>query len=294
MKITELFDKKGKTFSFEFFPPKSYKATIEFGINVGKLVKSEPDFVSVTYGAGGSNQQASFDLVDYLQNSVGLNTMAHYTCVKASEDKVKADLSYLNEIGINNLMVLRGDPPKGEKNFRPDDEAFRYASDLVKRIKTHDASDNFSLGVAGYPEMHPEAENKIQDALNLKNKVDAGGDFVVTQMFFDNRHYFNFVQRCRDAGITARIIPGIIPITDFRQIKRFAQMSNSDISEETVAFFEPHQGNKKKMYEAGVYYALKQCLELLEGGAPGIHFYTLNKSGATVDIFDSIPKILKK
>ncbi|BDD06326.1 methylenetetrahydrofolate reductase [NAD(P)H] [Aureibacter tunicatorum] len=290
IKIEEIFKEKEKTFSFEFFPPKNFKATIEFGINVGQLLKLSPDFVSVTYGAGGSNQKATFDLVDYLQNQIGLTTMAHYTCINATKDKIKSDLAYLDEVGIKNLMLLRGDPPKGEDTFVKSEGGFNYASELISYANS---LGEYSIGVAGYPEKHPEAVSLDADIDNLKRKVDAGGDFIVTQMFYDNQRYYDFVDRCREKGIKARIIPGIMPITNFSQIKRFSEMVGTEIPQEIVNAFAPYKDNKKKMYELGIYLGLKQCIELLENGAPGLHFYTLNKSRATVDIFESIPKILK-
>ncbi|MCG8475830.1 MAG: methylenetetrahydrofolate reductase [NAD(P)H] [Cytophagales bacterium] len=292
MKLTDLFQQKKSTFSFELFPPRSYKATIEFGINVGQLLKMNPDYISVTYGAGGSTQKETFDLIDYLQNSVGLNTMAHYTCLNATREKVEQDMNQLKDIGIENLMLLRGDPPKGQKNFVPTSEDFKNASDLVAHVNRKHK--HFGIGVAGYPEKHPEAEHLAQDLYHLKYKMDQGADFIVTQMFFDNAHYYRFAERCKEIGITQRIIPGIIPITNFKQIKRFSELAGSQIPEQVLELFKPHENNPKKLYEVGVYYALKQCIDLLENGAPGIHFYTLNKSRATIDVFESIPSMLKR
>ncbi|GJM59513.1 methylenetetrahydrofolate reductase [NAD(P)H] [Persicobacter diffluens] len=291
MKITEIFEKKSKTFSFEFFPPKSLKANIEFGINLGQLLKLSPDFVSVTYGAGGSHQNASFDLVDYIQNKHQLTTMAHYTCVGANEERIKADLDYLQGLGVENLMLLRGDPPKGQSTFEKQESGFNNASDLVAFAAKNGQS---AIGVAGYPEKHPEADNMASDIDYLKYKMDQGADFVVTQMFFDNDFYFSFVEKCRQAGITARIIPGIMPITNYNQIKRFSEMVNANIPQRIVNALEPIKDSPEKMYTAGVYLALKQCMELLERGAPGLHFYTLNKSRATVEIFEAIPEWLKR
>ncbi|BDC97785.1 methylenetetrahydrofolate reductase [NAD(P)H] [Persicobacter psychrovividus] len=291
MKIQKIFEKKSKTFSFEFFPPKSTRANIEFGINLGQLLRLSPDFVSVTYGAGGSHQEATFDLVDYIQNKHELTTMVHYTCVGADEQKIKTDLDYLQGIGIENFMLLRGDPPKGESSFKIQESGFNNASDLVAYAKT---ITDATLGVAGYPEKHPEAVDMNSDISYLKNKMEQGGDFIVTQMFFDNDAYFSFVERCRKAGIKARIIPGIMPITNFKQIKRFSSMVNAHIPDEIINAMEPLQDSPDKMYKVGVYLALKQCMELLERGAPGLHFYTLNKSRATVDIFEALPEWLKR
>lgn len=289
--IREIFKKQNKTFSFEFFPPKNYQSTLELGVNIGRLIKLEPTFVSVTYGAGGSNQDASFDLCDYIQNKIGLMCMAHYTCVNASREKVVQDLNTLYDINIRNLMLLRGDAPKGKEEYFAQRSEFKYANELVEVAK---GQNRFCIGVAGYPESHVESENHESDIKFLKQKVDQGGEFIVTQMFFDNNYYFDFVERARKAGIKARIIPGIIPITNFKQIKRFSQIAGSRIPDYIQEAMEPYQDDRKKTYQIGVDIATRQCEELLEKGAPGIHFYTLNKSQATVDIFDSLPSELKQ
>lgn len=288
--ISELIKKQDKTFSFEFFPPKNYGSAVELGINVGKLVSLAPSFVSVTYGAGGSTHDSSFELCDLLQNKIGLTCMAHYTCVNASREKIEADLDYLYGINIQNLMLLRGDPPKGEESYFASKKEFRYASDLVKVAF---ALKRFSIGVAGYPEKHLESTDMEADIKNLKYKVDQGADFVVTQMFFDNDYYFSFVDRARKEGIQVRIIPGIIPITNFKQIRKFSQMCGANIPSYIVEKMGPYQDDPKKTYQVGVDLAIRQCEDLLRRGAPGIHFYTLNKSDATFDILESLPSGLK-
>jgi len=186
MKITDIFKSHSRTYSFEFFPPKDEISAVDFGINVGQLLKLNPSFVSVTYGAGGSTQERTFALVDFLQNKIGLNTMAHYTCVNASKAKVEADLAYLKGIGIDNLMLLRGDPPKGEGQFIPHPEGFLFASELIAFAKS---KQDICAGGATYVEKHPEAQNIDKDLQNLKLKVDAGADFLLTQLFFDNTKY---------------------------------------------------------------------------------------------------------
>lgn len=286
MKITELFRKHKRTFSFEFFPPKNYQATLELGINIGQLLKLTPSFVSVTYGAGGSTQDLSFDLVDYLQNKLGLTAMAHYTCIHASREKVERDFRILVEKNIENLMLLRGDLPRDINGPQYLTGEFRYASDLIRMAKK---MGGFCIGAAGYPEIHPESSDQPTDIKWLKNKIAEGADFIVTQMFFDNRVYFDFVGKARMAGITSRIIPGIIPITNFKQIKKFSQLGGTAIPAWIKDKLEPYQDDYEKTYQMGVDIAIAQCVELLQNGAPGIHFYTLNKSTATVDIFSSLP-----
>lgn len=285
MKITDIFLSQEKTFSFEFFPPKDEISAVDFGINIGRLMRLSPSFVTVTYGAGGSTQERTFALVDYLQNKIGLTTVAHYTCVNATGDKVKKDLEYLEEKGIKNLMLLRGDPPKGQEKYVPVAGGFRYASDLISYV-----GENFDFCKAGgaYVDKHPEAISLKEDILNLKAKINAGADFLITQLFFDNKNYFNFVKMAKVAGIDCRIIPGIIPITSYNQIEKFTKMSGAYIPQELIDKIEKFKDNPEKSYEIGLEFTINQCRELLSKGAPGIHFYTLNKSRAAVEIFESL------
>lgn len=285
VKIKEILQSGEKSFSFEFFPPKNYSSILELGINIGQLIKLSPSFVSVTYGAGGSNQDASFNLIDYINNKIGLITMAHYTCVNATKEKVARDLDFFHEQNIENLILLRGDPPKGESEFVNKGGDFHYASDLIDFAAKQN---RFCIAAAGYPEAHPESANLDADIAQLKNKVAMGADFIVTQLFFDNAYYYDYVARARKAGVTVPIVPGIMPITNFTQIKKFTQMIGAKIPEALVQKLEPYQDDLAKTYEIGVEFAIRQCRELLDKGAPGLHFYTLNKSRATVDIFSSI------
>ena len=285
MKIADLFLSQDKTFSFEFFPPHDEISAVDFGINVGRLMKLSPSFVTVTYGAGGSTQERTFALVDYLQNKIGLTTVAHYTCVNATKDRIKKDMDSLVEKGIHNLMLLRGDPPKGQTKFTPQANGFRYASELIEYV---DQRYDFCKAGAAYVEKHPEAISMQEDILNLKNKVDAGADFLITQLFFVNKFYFDFINEVRKAGINCRIIPGIIPLTSYHQIERFTKMTAAKIPAQLANEIEANKNFSEKMYEIGVEYTINQCRELLENGAPGIHFYTLNKSRAAIEIFESL------
>jgi methylenetetrahydrofolate reductase (NADPH) len=285
VKITDIFLSQEKTFSFEFFPPKDEISAVDFGINVGRLMKLSPSFVTVTYGAGGSNQERTFALVDYLQNQINLTTVAHYTCINATKERVANDLNYLKDHGIQNLMLLRGDPPKGQEKYTPVADGFRYASDLIEFV---DENYEFCKAGAAYVDKHPEAISLKEDILNVKAKVNAGADFLITQLFFENKHYFNFVKMAKIAGINCRIIPGIIPITSFKQIERFTKMSGAYIPEDLVENLNRFKDNPDKSYEIGLEFTINQCHELLKKGAPGIHFYTLNKSRAAVEIFESL------
>jgi methylenetetrahydrofolate reductase (NADPH) len=285
MKIIDIFLSQEKTFSFEFFPPKDEISAVDFGINVGRLMRLSPSFVTVTYGAGGSNQEKTFALVEYLQNTIGLTTVAHYTCVNATKEKVKNDLDYLYRKGVKNLMLLRGDPPSGQGRFVPIQDGFRYASDLIAFV---DNEYDFCKAGAAYVDKHPEAISLKEDILNLKEKVTAGADFLITQLFFKNENYFNFVKLARIAGINCRIIPGIIPITSYKQIERFTKMSAAIIPPEFIAKLEMYKDDPEKTYQIGIDFTINQCRELLRRGAPGLHFYTLNKSRAAVEIFESL------
>lgn len=287
MKITDLFKEQRRTYSFEFFPPKDEISAVDMGINVGTLLKLSPSFVTVTYGAGGSTQERTFDLVNYLQNKIGLNTMAHYTCVNASREHVKTDLTWLRDHAIQNLMILRGDPPKGETVFRQVEDGFLHASELAAFASSHF---DFCMGGAAYPEKHPEALTLDADVANLKKKVDAGCQFLITQLFFDNECYFDLVRRAKAIGIECRIIPGIIPLTAYSQIERFTKMSKTAIPVLVLQQMEAYKDNPKKIYQIGMDFAIRQCRDLLMMGAPGLHFYTLNKSRATVEIFETLQR----
>ncbi len=285
MRVTDIFKEKERTYSFEFFPPRDEISAVDFGINVGQLLGLDPSFVTVTYGAGGSTRDRTFALVEYLNNRIGIPTVAHYTCVQADREKIVRDLSWLQQTGIENLFVLRGDPPKGEATFVPAEGGFQYASQLTSFVREQF---DFCLGGAAYPDIHPEAPNAFSDVLNLKKKVDAGLDFLTTQLFFDNQKYFDLVRRARAAGIACRIIPGIIPLTQFSQLERFTRMSQASIPEALTELTERFKDQPSKLYQAGMDYAIAQCRELLEQGAPGLHFYTLNKSRATIEIYQTL------
>jgi methylenetetrahydrofolate reductase (NADPH) len=291
MKITDIFTSSPRTFSFEFYPPKDEISAVDFGINVGQLLKLDPSFVSVTYGAGGSTRERTFTLVDYLQNKIGLNTLAHYTCVGDSREKVSKDMEQLQQIGIENVMLLRGDPPKDKKQFVFETNGFNYANELISFVNGRGYG--FSVGAAANPEMHPEAVSMKDYLQKLKIKCEAGANFLITQLFFDNSAYYRFVDEARQVGITCRIIPGIIPLTSHKQIKRFVDMAATTFPAELLEKMEMNRDNDEKAYQTGLDHAIKQCMDLLHHGAPGIHFYTLNKSRAAVEVFESLPQGLR-
>lgn len=282
MKISELLTQKKPLVSFEFFPPKTDDGLKNLMETISSLKSLEPSFVSMTYGAGGSTRSKTIELVSRIKHDIGLEAAAHLTCVGHNQDELQQILREWQEKGIENILALRGDPPKGETQFNATKNGFRYASQLVGFIRRQF---QFCIGVAGYPEKHIEAPSLEEDILHLKEKVSLGGDFVVTQLFFDNKDYFSFVDRLRVSGITAPVIAGIMPITDFEQVKRFTLLCGARIPAELMTSLEKAGADKDQVMEVGIHHAVRQCRELLKRGVPGLHFYTLNKSRATQEIF---------
>jgi len=289
MKISDIYTEasnKRAIFSFEFFPPRNSEGEKTLYQTIEHLMDLNPDFVSVTYGAGGSTRDKTREWVETIQKRFSIPAMAHFTCVGSKKTEILESLKELSDVGIRNIMALRGDPPKGEEEFVTVKDGFAHASELISFIRENRL--DFSLGGACYPEKHPESDTLDEDIKNLKKKVDAGADFLVTQLFFNNDFYFNFVKKCRDAGIHVPIVPGIMPITMLKQIERFTAMAGCVIPEELVKSLHECGDNKDRLLEKSLEYSTSQCRELLDGGAPGIHFYTLNQSRATVDILKKI------
>jgi methylenetetrahydrofolate reductase (NADPH) len=281
MKISDLFSTAGRQlFSFEFFPPKTDAGALALERTIRELAELAPAYVSVTYGAGGSTRAKTLELVQWIEREARLTAMAHLTCVGASQDEVGAVLDRLVEAGIENVMVLRGDPPAGESAFQPTPGGFSYAADLVAFIRKR-FGNKLCLGGAGNPEGHVECRDLDQDVRHLKAKVDAGLDFVVTQLFFDNRVYFDFVARARAAGIRIPIVPGLMPIRTVAGIERMTTLSGASIPGALRAELERCRDDDAAVAALGIAQTTAQAVELLHGGAPGIHFYTLNQSPAT-------------
>jgi methylenetetrahydrofolate reductase (NADPH) len=265
-------------FSFEFFPPKTDEGEQNLRAALTSLRELEPDFVSVTYGAAGSTRGLTLELTKWIKQELGIEAMAHLSCVGATRDELRVILDSLDDAGIENVLALRGDPPRGETEWQPHPGGLRYSSELAALI-----ADQYtmSIGAACFPEVHPEAVDMASDLRFLKHKVDSGASFLITQLFFDNEVYFRFVEEARAAGIDVPIIPGIMPITDVGQIKRFTDMCGACIPDSLLAQLEKRAPFGNEVLQLGVSYATLQCAELLARGAPGIHFYTLNRSPAT-------------
>ena len=283
MRIRDLFSAGRLVFSFEFFPPKDEAGTESLARTIREDLRPlGPSFVSVTYGAGGSTRDRTVALVGRIRREFGIEAMAHLTCVGASRGEIALVLDRLQASGIENVLALRGDPPKGEDGFQPVDGGFRYASELTSFVRSRWG---FCVGGACYPEKHVEAPDPETDLGNLKRKVEAGAEFLITQLFFDNADYFAFVRRARAAGIVLPIVPGIMPVANLDQVKRFTAMCGARIPAPLLARLEESPGEAARI---GVEHATAQCRDLLARGAPGIHFYTLNKSAATREIFQAL------
>jgi methylenetetrahydrofolate reductase (NADPH) len=285
VKITELLryarERAEPAFSFEFFPPKTPEGERALFETVEALRPLGPAYVSVTYGAGGSTRQKTIELVKRLKRESEVEAMAHVTCVGSSRDEIAAVLDEVADAGVQNVLALRGDPPRGQASFTPHPDGFRYASELVAFVRSRPERWRFCVGAAAYPEGHVETRDLALDLANLRAKVDAGVDFLVTQLFFDNARYFGFVERARAAGIAVPIIPGIMPFTNVEQVERFTALCGASIPPPLRAAMEVRREDPDGARELGVAYASLQCADLLRRGAPGIHFYTLNRSPST-------------
>jgi len=282
---TLLAEREEPLFSFEFFPPKTEEGEKNLLAAVEALKPLNPAFVSVTYGAGGSTRDKTLEVVDRIRSDYGLEAMAHFTCVAATVDELRATLDSLSELGVENVLALRGDPPEGGE-WTATDGGLSYSSELVELIATE--YPQFAIGAACFPETHIAATNPEDDLRHLKEKVDKGVDVLVTQLFFENDLYFDFVERARAIGIETPIVPGVMPITNVAQITRIAELCGSDLPAALQSELEARANNPEAVQEFGVAYATLQCAELLAGGAPGIHFYTLNRSPATRAILSAL------
>jgi len=268
-------------FSFEFFPPRTAEGEAQLLSTVEALRPLAPAFVSVTYGAGGSTRKKTVDLVTRLKREVEVEAVAHVTCVDASRDELAEVLDEVAAAGIQNVLALRGDPPRGVKIFEPHPQGFGHATELVAFIRSDRKRWPFCVGAACYPEGHVETRDLSRDLAHLKAKVDAGADFLVSQLFFDNAHYFRFVDRARAAGIEVPVLAGIMPFTSVEQAQRFTQMCGAQIPPLLKAAMEVRRDDPDGSLQLGVAHATLQCGDLLRRGVPGVHFYTLNRSPST-------------
>jgi methylenetetrahydrofolate reductase (NADPH) len=278
VRIDEIIASKAPTFSVEFFPPKTAEATEALFATARALRELEPDFVSVTYGAGGSTREGTVEITRGLKDELGFETMAHLSCVGETTEGLARTLDRIAAAGIENVFALRGDPPRGQEDFVQPEGGLGSAAELAAFIA---AGWDFTLGGACFPEVHPEAPDLETDLAYLKTKVEAGASFLITQLFFDNQVYFDFVAAARAAEIEVPILAGVIPVASFAQTKRICELCDASIPSLLEAAFRATEGDERAEFELGVAYAAQQCSELLIAGAPGIHFYALNRAPAT-------------
>jgi methylenetetrahydrofolate reductase (NADPH) len=291
MKIIDTISRHNQFISFEFFPPKSREDWPTFFHTVQKLVKLKPLFASVTYGAGGSANAESLEIVSRLQQEYGLVTMAHLTCIGSNIGEITRFLNDLTEAGVKNVLALRGDLPQVESDESALPSPMQYASDLVNLIRSSFPA--LGIGIAGYPEVHPDAVSHETDLSFLKMKMDSGADFAITQLFFDNSLYHDFVKRARDAGITKPIIPGILPVVSLKVIKRIISLCGASMPAGFLAKLEQadQAGGAAAVQKVGVAHARRQIKELLEAGVPGVHIYTLNRAEVVVELLEGLEVI---
>ena len=286
-------DGRKPVISFEVFPPKTDAAMENLQQVLPELISLRPDFMTVTYGALGSTQARTLEIASLLQNQFNLSTACHLTCVGASRTELDSILDQIHDSGIRNIVALRGDPPKGETAFVAPKDGFGNANELVGHIRTREKTGRIGpigIAVAGYPEKHIEAPDLETDLRNLKRKVDAGANCVITQLFYDNRHYFDFVKAAREIGISIPIVPGLLPILSAKQVMRITSMCGSCLPADLQRDLEIVGDDPVKSEEIGVKRCIAQATELIEKGAPGIHFYVLNKSSHMMRIMDKIPR----
>jgi methylenetetrahydrofolate reductase (NADH) len=278
MRIDGILAERRPVFSFEFFPPKTSEGLSNLRETLAVLSNDAPDFVSVTYGALGSTRDTTIDIVKWIKQDLGIEAMAHFTCVGATVDELRATLDEIEAAGVENVLALRGDPPAGQDEWVQTEGGLLYSTELIALLQEHYG---FAVGAAAFPEVHPQAASAESDIEFLKAKQDAGASFLITQLFYDNEFYFDFVARAREAGVTVPIIPGVMPVTNLRNIRRITELCKSEIPEPFERQLEAREDDPQALQDLGVAYATLQCVDLLSRGAPGIHFYTLNRSPAT-------------
>ena len=286
MSIKEAYGSGRFGLSFELFPPKTAESEATMWRTVEELMAYGPELVTCTYGAGGSTRGKTLDIVEGVQRRHGVPVASHLTCVGSTVDELRAYLGEARDRGVAAIVALRGDPPQGEQSFRPVAGGLQFAAELVALIRAE--FPEFDILVAGYPEMHQEAASPQADLENLKRKCDAGGDVVVTQLFYDNDDFLRFRDRCAAIGITAPIVPGVMPVTNYAQIRRIAALCKARLPEAFTEPFEAAGDDEAAQFEAGVSYAARQVEELMAAGVPGVHFYVLNRSPATVRVLGHV------
>ncbi len=285
MRIADMYRRGSPVVSFEFFPPKTETGYAALFRTIADLKRLDPSFVSVTWGAGGSTRRRTIELVTRIQQEIGITAMAHFTCVGSTAEDLAESLDRMEQAAVENVLALRGDPPRDQTRFQPVPGGFSYANELVAFIKSRWG---FCVGGACYPETHPEAPSPEEDLRSLVRKVQSGAEFLITQLFFDNRDFFAFRERARSAGIQVPIVPGIMPVTSHANIKRMASLCGARIPDALEDRLAAAGDDPDRTLEVGIAWATRQCRELWADGVPGFHFYTLNKSPATRRVYESL------
>jgi len=286
MKVIDKLRSGKVTLSFEFFPPKTKEQEEKLYEVIKQLKELNPDFTSVTYGALGTTQEKTFFWVKQLKEKFKIDPVAHLTCVAAKKESILQQLEELEAMGIENILGLRGDPPEGQSDFKAPHDGFKYAKELIAFVKQH--KPGFCLGAAGFPEGHPKAPGLKKDIEYLKQKIDAGAEYIITQLFFDNRFYFEFLERAKNTGIKVPIIPGIMPITSLKQIRKMTDICGATIPKDLLVKLEKFEGDPAAVRQLGVEYATSQCRDLLGQKVPGLHFFVMNQSGPITSILSNI------
>jgi methylenetetrahydrofolate reductase (NADPH) len=285
MRIDQILEQQRPVFSFEFFPPKTDDGQAMLENTLAVLKDDQPEYVSVTYGAGGTTRERTVDITKWIKQDLGIEAMAHLSCVGEPSERLVEILGQVEAAGVENVLALRGDPPRGETEWAPHPGGLSYSVELIRLIAERF---DFCIGAACFPEIHPDAPDRESDLRYAREKQEAGAAFLITQLFFDNEFYFDFVDQARAAGVTVPIVPGIMPITNYGQIKRFTEMCGASIPEELERELDGRADDPEAVAELGVAYATLQCSDLLARGAPGIHFYTLNRSPSTRSILAAL------
>ena len=291
MRFADFYEKGSPIISFELFPPRNAKAMADLEEKLPQLISLGPSFITVTYGALGSTQERTLEIASRIKNEYGMETAHHLTCLGSSQDEITAMLENISRHNIENIVALRGDPSRGDETFIPHEDGYSHGNQLVEHIR---AFGGFGIGVAGYPEKHIEASDAEADLQNLKRKVDSGADAVITQLYYDNRHFYSFVERCRAIGIQQPIVPGLMPILSFEQIKRITGMCGATIPEPLFRQLQDAVGDDEKIQEIGIAHTANQALDLLDHGVPGIHFYVLNRHFHVAEIMERIKPALHR
>lgn len=286
MHIKDILNSNRISFSFEFFPPKTEKSSAQLFENIRELSALKPAYVSVTYGAGGSTRDLTHGLVTRIQKETGITVVSHLTCVGSTREEIRSILENYKKCGIENIMALRGDPPAGSEKFIVTEGGFAHADELVEFIKLN--YPGMGIGVAGYPEGHPETPNRLIEMDNLKRKVDRGADYICTQMFFDNNEFYDFCERCDIAGIKVPVIAGIMPVTSLKGMNRMAELALGTRFPAKLQRALSRAEDDSYVEKVGIHWATQQVLDLIDKGTKGIHFYTLNQSKATREIYSSL------